>query len=200
MTDPVNVPREKLEEVRDVLAERIQGSPARSPAHNARVLIDTMLEAAPKAEPVDGKAAGAAYQVIGALADAAGLFDAPEVQDALDYFSGDCSGEILPWKAPKVEQEPVICHHEAYQGYCAHCGVKIVNGFAVNPKTHPAPSSDEVLEALSGLIDRSEEVRNMLAAHPAMQGREHVSMGVAFNNAIERAQRAYVAKHKGPQS
>lgn len=41
--------------------------------------------------------AGEAYQVIASLADRAGLFDDPHVQRALDYFSSDLTGEILPW-------------------------------------------------------------------------------------------------------
>lgn len=42
--------------------------------------------------------AGEAYQVIGALAHRAGLFDHPAVQRALDYFSSDLTGEVLPFK------------------------------------------------------------------------------------------------------
>ena len=46
--------------------------------------------------------AAEAYQVIGALASSAGLFDDKEVQRALDYFSAVANGEnpeeaILPW-------------------------------------------------------------------------------------------------------
>lgn len=41
---------------------------------------------------------GEAYQVIGALADKAGLFEHPEVQRVLDYFSsGTFEGEVLPF-------------------------------------------------------------------------------------------------------
>ena len=40
--------------------------------------------------------AGAAYQVIGVIASAGGLFDHPDVQRALDYFA-DPVGEILPF-------------------------------------------------------------------------------------------------------
>lgn len=43
--------------------------------------------------------AGEAYQVIGALADAAGLSGTPAVQAALDYFSSDLTDEILPFVA-----------------------------------------------------------------------------------------------------
>jgi hypothetical protein len=41
--------------------------------------------------------AGEAYQVIAAIAMAAGCFNQDEVQAALDYFSGDLKGEILPF-------------------------------------------------------------------------------------------------------
>lgn len=50
MTPPirmVSVPVADLEEVRDLLMERRQGHPARSPAHNARLCVDAMLTAAP---------------------------------------------------------------------------------------------------------------------------------------------------------
>lgn len=39
--------------------------------------------------------AGKAYQVVGALAAAGRLFERPEGQRALDYFSQGGSGEIL---------------------------------------------------------------------------------------------------------
>lgn len=49
--------------------------------------------------------AGEAYQVIGALADAAGLFDHPEVQRALDYFSKAPDGSLLPFgPLPRARQ------------------------------------------------------------------------------------------------
>lgn len=41
--------------------------------------------------------AAEAYQVIGTIASAGGLFDHPDVQRALDYFGGDRDGEILPF-------------------------------------------------------------------------------------------------------
>lgn len=41
--------------------------------------------------------AAEAYQVIGTIASAGGLFDHPDVQRALDYFGGDREGEILPF-------------------------------------------------------------------------------------------------------
>lgn len=53
-----------------------------------------------------GDVAGEAYQIIGALAAAAGLFETPEVQAALDYFSGDLSGEILAWSPPETGRRP----------------------------------------------------------------------------------------------
>lgn len=49
------------------------------------------------------KVGGEAYQVIGALAHAAGLFEHPEVQRALDYFGYEQwrkdGAEILPFGA-----------------------------------------------------------------------------------------------------
>lgn len=39
--------RELLEEARDLLMERRYGNPARSPAHNARLIIDKLLAPAP---------------------------------------------------------------------------------------------------------------------------------------------------------
>lgn len=50
--------------------------------------------------------AGEAYQVIGAIAATAGIFDSPEVQAALDYFSSDLTGEILPFTPPPAGQRP----------------------------------------------------------------------------------------------
>jgi hypothetical protein len=54
--------------------------------------------------------AGSAYQVIGSLAHAAGLFDHPEVQRALDWFSqyrdGDKLVDLLPWGAT-LPDEPL---------------------------------------------------------------------------------------------
>lgn len=49
--------------------------------------------------------AGEAYQVIGVVASAAGLFDHPDIQRALDYFSGDLSGEILPFDVAGTKQD-----------------------------------------------------------------------------------------------
>jgi hypothetical protein len=46
----VSVPVADLEEVRDLLMERRHGSPARSPAHNARLCVEAMLTAAPVRE------------------------------------------------------------------------------------------------------------------------------------------------------
>ena len=40
------VPKADLTEISDLLAERVHGSSARSPAHNARVKLDAMLAAA----------------------------------------------------------------------------------------------------------------------------------------------------------
>ena len=57
MTRPaptVTVPRTDLERVRDLLMERIYGSPARSPAHNARLEVEDMLSAAPAAPQAAG--------------------------------------------------------------------------------------------------------------------------------------------------
>ena len=53
------------------------------------------------------------------------------------------SVRYLDTEAPPAREDaqPVHCHHEAYQGYCAHCGVKVVNGFAMTPKPHPAPDA-----------------------------------------------------------
>lgn len=51
----------------------------------------------------------------------------------------------------REEAKPVHCHHEAYQGCCAHCGVKIVNGFAVTPTTPPAPEAEKLRIAVEAL-------------------------------------------------
>jgi hypothetical protein len=60
-----------------------------------------------------GLVAGEAYQVIGSLSHYANLFDHPEVQRALDWFSGFERGvtykddaSILPW--PKEELKPEV--------------------------------------------------------------------------------------------
>lgn len=50
ITPRVTVPVADLERVRDLLMERIYGSPARSPAHNARLEVEAMLSAAPAPE------------------------------------------------------------------------------------------------------------------------------------------------------
>ncbi|MGN7099347.1 MazG-like family protein [Brevundimonas diminuta] len=72
-------------------------------ATSEKVGLETRLAA-----PVDreGNAAGEAYQVIGALAAATGLFEHPEVQRALDHFSENCPGEILPWGATLPKGDP----------------------------------------------------------------------------------------------
>jgi hypothetical protein len=52
--------------------------------------------------------AAEAYQVIGLLASAVGLFDHPEIVRALDYFStgwSDPGTEILPWNIPDRKPE-----------------------------------------------------------------------------------------------
>ena len=57
--------------------------------------------------------AAEAYQVIGALADHADLFEHEPVRDALDYFGDIASGkpgerfkgDILPWPKPKEDKE-----------------------------------------------------------------------------------------------
>lgn len=46
----VSVKREKLEYVRDLLMERVYGSPARSPSHNARLEVQDMLSSSPQAK------------------------------------------------------------------------------------------------------------------------------------------------------
>lgn len=54
-----------------------------------------------EAEDLAARVGGEAYQVIGALAAAAGLFDHPEVIRALDYFGYEewrrAGAEILPF-------------------------------------------------------------------------------------------------------
>lgn len=50
----VSVPRADLERVRDLLMERIYGSNARSPGHNARLEVEAMLAAAPDAPQAAG--------------------------------------------------------------------------------------------------------------------------------------------------
>lgn len=51
--------------------------------------------------------AAEAYQVIGALATHAGLFEHPEVTRALDYFSNDkLDGSLLPWAIPVEDLKP----------------------------------------------------------------------------------------------
>lgn len=57
--------------------------------------------------------AGEAYQVVSALAGAAGLFETPEVQAALDYFSSDLTGEILPFVAPALSADRHAADGEA---------------------------------------------------------------------------------------
>ncbi|NJC39792.1 hypothetical protein GGQ87_000050 [Brevundimonas alba] len=53
--------------------------------------------------------AGEAYQVIGSLAATAGIFNHLEVQRALDYFSGDLKGEILPFVLSEPEKaDPAV--------------------------------------------------------------------------------------------
>lgn len=57
----------------------------------------------PPAEEVKANA----YQIIGALADHAGLFEHPEVIRALDYLAYDKGGEdILPWPREPLPEAP----------------------------------------------------------------------------------------------
>lgn len=56
----------------------------------------------------------------------------------------------------------------------------------------PAPSSLAGGE-MRELIDAASEVRDLLKATPAMNGREHIGVGLRFVNAIEAAQRALAA-------
>lgn len=44
---------ELLEEIRDLLTERVHGNPARSPGHNARLLVERLIEQAAPA-PASG--------------------------------------------------------------------------------------------------------------------------------------------------
>jgi|GEM_PF-4595764 len=105
MTDTVNVPRKNLEEVRDVLTERIQGSPARSPAHNARVLIDTILAAAPKAEPVSDpyKLEAIDPQIIKRLQSKA---NAPGIGDSVMVFGPDLRALLRAYSAAQPLSNP----------------------------------------------------------------------------------------------
>jgi hypothetical protein len=89
-----------LEKVVDSLVDRLgEQKPARSEAIAA--INETM----------DGlrimrleNMVGAAYQVIGSLADATGTFEHPAVQKALGYFSQDDYDEdFLPWV---IEDQP----------------------------------------------------------------------------------------------
>ncbi len=76
-------------------------------ATSEKVGLRTRLAAASDGDDDrEGNAAGEAYQVIGALAVAAGLFEHPEVQRALDHFSEGCPGEILPWGATLPKGDP----------------------------------------------------------------------------------------------
>ena len=61
---------------------------------------EAMAETSDDFEDLAGRVSGDAYQVIGALADAAGLFDHPEVIRALDYFGYE------EWRKPGVEILP----------------------------------------------------------------------------------------------
>lgn len=84
------------------LYDRDNGQGAADRAINAINWVDT----APIGEEVTKDAetiAGEAYQIIGSLAEEAGLFNHPSVQRALDYFVNIADGEarahveILPW-------------------------------------------------------------------------------------------------------
>src|SRR5574343_1114803 len=61
------------------------------PQHHARMFA--WMDRAMEAEQLAIQTAAEAYQVIGALADHAGLFDSPEVTRALDYFGDVANGE-----------------------------------------------------------------------------------------------------------
>jgi hypothetical protein len=65
-----------------------------------------MNRVAPSSEPEgrEQEIMGQAYQVIGAIATEAGLFDHPEVQRALDYFSENRYREgFLPFSLHPVD-------------------------------------------------------------------------------------------------
>lgn len=137
----------------------------------------------PQTPDLAGKVAGEAYQIIGALASAAGLFDTPEVEAALDHFSGDLTGEILPWSAPKVEQEPVakvVSAHgdpEAF-GEREIEVLKSLSGIPYNTPlyTHPAPAGDEpkVIGMLGHVSHGKSELAGIVAAlvSPSTRGPE----------------------------
>jgi ferredoxin len=60
----------------------------------------------------------------------------------------------------REEAQPVQCHHEAYQGYCAHCGVKIINGFAVKPRTPHAPEAEKLREWFADIKSAADSFRD----------------------------------------
>lgn len=65
---------------------------------------------------------------------------------------------------PRLER--VSCGHEAYQGYCAHCGVKIIDGIAQTPQR------DATIERL---ITELKEVRETIRSSRAIQREDGVN-------------------------
>jgi hypothetical protein len=83
MTPPptVTVPVSDLEYVRDLLMERVHGSPARSPGHNARLTIESMLSAAPQPAAPSSLAGGEGREKVARIVD-------PETFALIAHYTG----------------------------------------------------------------------------------------------------------------
>lgn len=194
MTDTVNVPREWLEEWKSELA--LKGAGRTNTARD----IDAMLAAAPKAEPV------AQFEAAQRMAADLGY---KLVRD------DEIGAPYLP-EAPKVEQAPVAWMVDIYGSATVvwsrvHAERAAQNGFAVmSLYTQPAPSSDELLEALKR---ESWDLRSFnvptgggdydigwrVVGHWEAEPRER-TISEVFEDDPAAAIRAAIAQHKGPQS
>lgn len=182
MTDTVNVPREPTREMTMAGAgclPSVDGVFGMAGALSANV-YRAMLEAAPKAEPVRWTE------------------DMERESRESDYERGFRDGKLSHPEAPKVEQEPVAwrwrwdSEPDVWHAWenCPDDTGALNNILDLHPLyTHPAPASDELLEALEAI-----EVRDYHA------GYDHAGNFVYRDVFFADDVRALIAKHKGPQS
>jgi len=191
MTDTVNVLRpivgienRTAQEVFDIMSDRIRAS----------------LAAAPKA---DGMDAYTSDDMLNLISDeqARHLASSTDVslvrarlKDILNAQLADKSRRLNP-EAPKVEQEPVghfiftgSAWEEVHDAFAHHHDVTPLY-------THPAPASDELLEAL----ERADEAIGGADISKIRHGEGGVDLAKKVVD-LKSASQNLVANHKGPQS
>ena len=172
----VSVPVASIEEVRDLLMERLHGSPARSPAHNARLCVEAMLTAAPVLEEGGAvryrhKKRGTEYTLIGVGRAQGELQD----DDPVVLYRGDdgglwvrhqvefCDGRFEEIPALATREEAPACKKCGGKGYVEYEGGE-GEGYPSRPETEACGCREEPPAEAGGWRDMKEEIEEVSAA------------------------------------